>query len=82
MGHAARSNPRSTEGGKPAAYASFHRCIRACRTFHGDEGAFHRWLATTQATEAHVTRMQRIWDALHPKPLVCLHDSIPDSLRA
>jgi hypothetical protein len=74
MGRAARANARSTDGGKPKAYASFHRCIRACKTFG--------WLASTSATEAHCARMQKIWDELHPTPMVTLHASVPESLRA
>lgn len=82
MGRESRANLRSTDGHNPPKRASFHRCIRACRTFHGDLDAFHRWLDTTSAGPHHRAAMQKIWDELHPTPMVTLHSDIPESLRA
>jgi hypothetical protein len=82
VGRESKLNPRSTDGGNPPARASFHRCIRACRTFHGDVGTFHAWLDTTSAGPHHRAAMQKIWDELHPTPLVTIETSIPESLRA
>lgn len=73
MGHAARSNPRSREGGKPPAYCSFQRAIRACRTFGDDQAAFVAWLDSTMVNDAQRARMMKIWSELHPAPLVTLH---------
>lgn len=78
MGRAARANLRSPEGGKPAKFCSFHRCIRAVRTFGGDEARFHAWLDRTAAGPHHRAAMQRVWDEINPKPLVTLHQSVPD----
>lgn len=72
MGHAARANPRSTEGGKPPAYCSFQRCLRAVRTFGEDRAGFDRWLDTTSAGEHHRAAMNRIWSELHPATRVTL----------
>lgn len=79
MGRAARSNPRSQEGGKPKAYCSFQRCVRAVRSFGNDLVGFERWLASTSATEKHCTAMRKIWSELHPAPLVALQSSLPDA---
>lgn len=74
MGHAARVNPRSTEGGKPRAYCSFQRCIRAVHTFGEDRAGFVRWLDSTAAGEHQRAAMERIWSELHPAPMVTLAD--------
>lgn len=75
MGYAARQNPRSTEGGKPRAYCSFQRCVRAVRVFGDDDAGFQRWLVSTSANERQRARLERIWTELHPAPLVTLHPS-------
>ena len=72
MGRAARANPRSTDGGKPRAYCSFQRCIRAVRTFGDDRAGFVRWRDSTAAGEHQRAGMERIWSELHPAPLVTL----------
>ena len=72
MGHAARSNPRSPAGGKPAAYCSFQRCLRAVRTFGDDRKGFDRWLDTTCVGPHQRAAMNRIWSELHPEPMVRL----------
>ena len=79
MGREARRNARSTDGGKPRAYASFHRCVRAVRTFGDDAAAFSRWLDSTSVGPHHRAAMERIWAELHPAPLVTLHtlDEVP-----
>ncbi len=73
MGHAARSNPRSTDGGKPKVFCSFNRCLRAVRQFGDDHGGFLRWLDTTSAGPHHRAAMEKIWSELHPEPRVTLH---------
>ena len=79
MGRAARLNPRSTDGGKPRAYCSFQRCLRAVRQFGDDSIGFQRWLDTTSAGPHHRAAMERIWEELHPAPRVVLHtlDEMP-----
>lgn len=79
MGRASRANPRSTDGGKPRAYCSFQRAIRACRTFGDDAVGFRTWLDSTMVTDAQRARMEKIWSELHPAPMVTLHalDEVP-----
>jgi hypothetical protein len=72
MGHAARANPRSTAGGKPRAYCSFQRCIRAVRTFGEDREGFDHWRDSTSVATHQRAAMERVWRELHPKPLVSL----------
>lgn len=72
MGRAARANPRSTAGGKPRAYCSFNRCLRAVRTFGDDREGFDRWLTTTSVNSVHRHQMERIWRELHPEPMVTI----------
>ncbi len=66
MGRAARANPRSRDGGKPAAYCSFQRCLRAVRQFGDDRAGFLRWLDTTSVGDHQRAAMERIWSELHP----------------
>ena len=66
MGHAARHNPRSPDGGKPRAYCSFQRCIRAVRVFGNDRDGFDAWLDSTSVGPHQRARMERIWSELHP----------------
>jgi hypothetical protein len=73
LGRNARLNPRSQEGGKPKAYCSFQRAIRACQTFGDDAVAFRKWLDSTMVSDAQRARMEKIWSELHPQPLVTLH---------
>lgn len=82
MGHAARSNPRSRAGGKPAAYCAFQRAIRAARTFGDDSVSYSRWLDSRDLNEMQRAAMERIWSELHPAPLVTLArlDEVPVTL--
>ena len=73
MGSAARCNPRSPEGGKPRAYCSFNRCLRAVRSFGVDRVGFVCWLDSTSVDETQRAAMERMWSELHPVPLVTLH---------
>lgn len=72
MGHAARTNPRSRDGGKPVAYCSFQRCIRAVRYFGDDRSGFDAWLDRTSVGPHQRAAMERIWSELHPAPRVVL----------
>ena len=73
MGRNARLNPRSRAGGKPKAYCSFQRAIRAVRTFGDDRAGFVRWLDSTSVGDHQRAAMERIWSELHPTPRVTLH---------
>lgn len=79
MGRHACANPRSREGGKPSAYCSFQRAIRAARTFGDDSVSYSRWLDSRPLTAHQRAAMERIWSELHPAPLVTLHtlDEVP-----
>lgn len=81
MGRAARANPRSREGGKPAKYASFQRIVRAVKFFGDDRRGFEAWCQARSLSGHNLAALERIWDELHPKPLVTIHDSIPEPER-
>lgn len=66
MGYASRANLRSTDGGKPRAFASLHRAWRAVGYFHGDRSGFERWLALKPLSDAQRTMLERIWSEQHP----------------
>ncbi len=65
MGHAARANPRSRVGGKPKAYCSFQRCIRAVRVVGNDRAGFDAWLDSTSVGPHQRAAMEKIWSELH-----------------
>lgn len=72
VGRQARANPRSPDGGKPRAYCSFQRAIRAVRVFGDDRKGFDRWLDSTAISDPQRSAMNRIWSELHPAPMVVL----------
>lgn len=72
MGRAARANPRSREGGTPAAYASLHRLWRAVAFFGNDRSAFDRWLDDKAISSRQRQRLERLWQEQHPQPRVII----------
>ena len=77
MGHAARNNPRSPEGGKPRPYTAFMRCVRAVRVFGNDRAGFVAWLDRTMVTDVMRDKMEHIWSELHPAPRVTIETEMP-----
>ena len=58
MGWVARANPRSRNGGKPAAYVALHRLWRGVDHFQGDHRQFEDWMSRTMVSDAQRERLE------------------------
>lgn len=72
VGYAARANLRSTEGGKPRAFAGLHRVWRGVAFFKDDRAGFEKWRDSFVLSPNERAALEKVWTEQHPEPRVTL----------